>query len=163
MKKLTCLLLAACMIVISGGCGSPGRSATDDTFDVNVCVASEPDSIDPALNTNAGSAVMLQHICEGLIKWADDGNGNAVLAPGMAKSWDVSPDGLTYTFHIRKNAQWSDGKPVTAYDFEYGWRRLIDPSTASDNSSLLNCVTNAGEITMGQKAPSELAAKALNE
>ena len=163
MKKLTCLLLPAFMIVVSGGCAGPGRSVPADTFDISVCVASEPDSMDPAFSAEVGSAVLIQHTFEGLLRWSDDGDGNAVLTPGMAKSWDVSPDGLTYTFHIRENAKWSDGKPVTAYDFEYGWRRLIDPSTASDQSRLLDCVTNANEITMGQKAPSDLAAEATSD
>ena len=52
--------------------------------------------------------------------------------PGIAEKWDVSEDGKTYTFHLRKDAKWSDGSPVTAKDFEYSWRRICDPDFASE-------------------------------
>ena len=76
---------------------------------------------------------------------------------------DVSDDSLTYTFHIRKGALWSDGEAVTAYDFEYAWRRLVDPETGAEYSYILDCVKNAAEISKGQMSPSRLAAYALDD
>src|SRR5262245_66062251 len=53
-------------------------------------------------------------------------------APGVAESWDISPDGKTYTFRLRNDARWSDGRPVTAQDFVYSWKRLLEPKLASE-------------------------------
>src|SRR5699024_7014050 len=88
----------------------------DGVYDINI--ASEPESIDPQLNTSVDGAIMVSHLFESLIRWDDDGEGNAVLKPGIAESWDVSEDGLKWTFHLR-DAKWSDGKPITANDFVY--------------------------------------------
>ena len=163
MKRLLCVLLVFCMVLTLAACGGSDKEAAEgDGMEVSVCFASEPTSIDPALNTTIDGAIMLQHAFEGLLKWVDDGNGAAVLAPGMAESWDVSPDGLVYTFHLRKDALWSDGEPVTAHDFEYAWKRLIDPATGAPYSYMLDCVANAGAIMTGEKPSSELAAKALD-
>lgn len=96
-------------------------AAASDTFDLSVCFASEPQTIDPALNSAVDGAVMLQHFFEGLMKWADGGNpatdkGNmnyAKLVNGQASSYEkvVNADGtVTYTFKLRPDAKWSDGK-----------------------------------------------------
>jgi oligopeptide transport system substrate-binding protein len=165
MRKLLVLLLAFSMVFSLAACGG-GDSGGEETaaLDIAVCLASEPSTIDPALNSSVDGAVMIQHAFEGLIKWVDDGDGNAQLAPGMAESWDVSDDGLVYTFHIREGALWSDGEPVTAYDFEYAWQRLVNPETAADYSYMLDCVLNVAEILYdGTMDPSEIAAVALDE
>ena len=139
MKRLFALLLAFCMVFTLAACGGGGEEPGGEaTLDISVCFASEPSTIDPALNTAVDGAIMLQHTFEGLIKWVDDGEGNATLAPGMAESWDVSEDGTVYTFHLREDALWSDGEPVTAYDFEYAWKRVVDPETAADYSYMLD-------------------------
>lgn len=145
MKKILALVMCFCMIFGLAACG--GGSDDSTTVDINVCFASEPQTIDPALNSAVDGAIMLQHAFEGLIKWVDDGNGNATLAPGMAESWDVSDDMLTYTFHMREGAVWSDGEPVTAYDFEYAWNRLADPTTAADYSYMLDPVAGYDSTT----------------
>ncbi|MDD4583209.1 MAG: peptide ABC transporter substrate-binding protein, partial [Eubacteriales bacterium] len=164
MKKFLVLLLAFSMVFTLAACGGgEGNGEDADTLDLAVCIASEPSTIDPALNSAVDGAIMLQHSFEGLIKWVDDGEGNATLAPGMAESWDISDDGLVYTFHLREGALWSDGEPVTAYDFEYAWKRLVDPATVADYSYMLDCVLNANEILAEEKAPDELAAVALDE
>ena len=81
-----------------------------------------------------------------------DWDGKTAL-PLLAKSWTISPDGKTYTFKMRKGALWSDGSPVTADDFVYSWRRLVDPATASEYAYMLAPVTNAEDITAGKKKP----------
>jgi len=167
MKRLFALLLAFCMVFALAACGGGGEEPDGEaTLDLSVCFASEPSTIDPALNTAVDGAIMLQHTFEGLIKWVDDGEGNATLAPGMAESWDVSEDGTVYTFHLREDALWSDGEPVTAYDFEYAWKRVVDPETAADYSYMLDCVKNGPEIIYddnGTMSPDDLAAVALDE
>ncbi|MBQ9972374.1 MAG: peptide ABC transporter substrate-binding protein [Firmicutes bacterium] len=139
MKKILALVMCFLMIFSLAACGG-GGSDDSATVDINVCFASEPQTIDPALNSAVDGAIMLQHAFEGLVKWVDDGNGNAILAPGMAESWDISEDGLVYTFHMREGAVWSDGQPVTANDFEYSWARLIAPETAADYSYMIDPV-----------------------
>lgn len=111
---------------------------------MDICMASEPKSIDPAINTSVDGAVLIQHAFEGLIKWVNDGTGKAKNAPGMAESWDVSEDKLTWTFHLR-DAKWSDGVPVRAQDFEFAWRRLVDKSTGADYEYMLDMVKGYGD------------------
>lgn len=164
MKKTLILLLTFGMIFALTACsGRISESVDAETQDIVICLASEPDTMDPTMNIAADSAIMLLHAFEGLVKWVDDGNGNSKLAPGIAESWDVSDDGLIYTFHLRDDAVWSDGEPVTAYDFEYAWRRLVDPLTGAYYSYLANCILNAAEISERKRDPSELAAAALDD
>lgn len=107
---------------------------------MDVCHASEPESIDPATNTAVDGAIMIEHAFEGLVKWVDDGQGVAKLAPGVAESWDVSEDELEWTFHLREDAKWNDGKPVTAQDFKFSWDRLVNPETGADYEYMLDMV-----------------------
>ena len=155
MKKFLVVLLALCMVFSFAACGGNtdnGGAASGDGI-VDVCLASEPQSIDPALNSAVDGAIMIQHAFEGLIKWVNDGEGNAVLAPGMAESWDV--DGTTWTFHIRENATWSDGQPVTANDFVYSWNRLVNPETAADYEYMVDMVKGYDEHNLAISAPDD--------
>ncbi len=190
-KKLLALLLALVMVFALVACTGtknpdPTQAATDpanptdvveptaapaEALDLRVCIASEPQSIDPALNSAVDGAIMIQHTHEGLMKWVDSGTAYndsvnaAELAPGMAESYDrvENEDGtVTYTFHLR-DAQWSDGKPVTAQDFVYSWQRLVTPETAADYNYMIDCVVNANEIMNGEKDPSELAVAAPDD
>ena len=85
--------------------------------------------------------------------------------PGVATSYDVSDDKLTYTFHLRDNAKWSDGKPVTAGDFVYAWRRLADPETASPYQWFISIMSlaNGDEVMAGDKPVEELGVKAIDD
>ncbi|SHK22728.1 oligopeptide transport system substrate-binding protein [Hathewaya proteolytica DSM 3090] len=101
------------------------------------------------------------YIYEGLVRNSKNEQGVDAPKPGVAEKWDVSEDGLTYTFHIRDNAKWADGKPVTANDFLYSWRRLVDPKgDCAKNGGLLNgIVKNATAIQKGEMKPEELGVK----
>src|SRR6185369_16116155 len=79
--------------------------------------------------------------------------------PGIAERWESSADGLTWTFHLRK-AGWSDKKPVTAQDFVFAWRRLLEPKTAARGAQLLWVIKNARAITAGQKPAAALGVTA---
>lgn len=153
MKKLFALIMTLCLVLSLAACGG-GEAATGGDGVVDVCFASEPATIDPALNSAVDGAIMLQHAFEGLVKWVNDGEGNAVLAPGMAESWDVSEDGLTWTFHIRE-AVWSDGEPVKSTDFEYAWKRLIAPETAADYAYMVDMVAGYDEGNLQISCPDE--------
>ncbi len=162
-KKLLALLLTVIMLVgIMAACApkapvetpeeptSPAE--THETFDLSVCLAAEPNSIDPAINSAVDGAIMIQHFFEGLFKWVDDGKGNAILADGQATVEDkvANEDGtVTYTFKIREDAKWSDGTPVTANDFVYSWQRLADPTTTADYCYMIDMVCGYDEVQVG--------------
>ncbi|WAM34531.1 peptide ABC transporter substrate-binding protein [Caldicellulosiruptor morganii] len=120
----------------------------------------EPRYLDPALNNAADGANIIINVFEGLTK-VDVKSKKTV--PGMAEKWTVSKDGLTYTFYLRKNAKWSDGKPVTAYDFEYAWKRALDPKTASEYAYQLFYIKNGRKFNEGKAKASDVGVKALNE
>jgi oligopeptide transport system substrate-binding protein len=106
----------------------------------------EPLSLDPAHIDGTWEVTIVDQLIVGLTD--RDANGKPV--PGMATSWDVSPDKLTWTFHLR-DAKWSDGAPVTADDFVYGIRRVLDPKTASYSAfTLLPFLKNAAEVNSGK-------------
>lgn len=111
--------------------------------------------MDPALSSTVDGANMLSELFEGLIRNVDDGKGNAVPGPGIAEKWDISSDGLTWTFHLRDNAVWSDGKPVTAKDFVYSWNRLVNPKTAADYAYILGMVATKPDKTLQIAAPDD--------
>jgi len=151
-----CLVFILSAVIIFGtlsGCGSKsGSAASSSPFDLAVCLATEPGTIDPTLNSALDSGTMLQHFFEGLMKWTDDGKGNATLTFGQAKSMDktINSDGtVTYTFKLRSDAKWSDGKPVTSGDFVYSWQRLADHATGASYSYQIDMVKGYDAIANG--------------
>ena len=154
MKHLTLLLLSVLMIV-SISCG--GNKADEGAIYINV--GPEPKTIDPALNSTVDGSIYIQHAFEGLATRDKDNK----IIPGVAESWDISEDGLTYTFHIRENAKWSDGKKITAEDFVYSWQRAVDPITASEYAYQFEPVLNAMDINSGKKPVTDLGIKAIDE
>ena len=145
-RKLCAIMLAAAMTVSLAACGGSGStgggaggasSGEASANSVDVQVGPTPETIDPALNSAVDGANMILHAFEGLLKF-DENND---IVPGLAESYDVSDDGLTYTFHLRDGLKWSDGSDLTAADFEYSWKRVADPNTAAPYGyDLLNMV-----------------------
>ena len=183
-KKFLALALASVMAVSVAACGS--SSSTNDTsaadssttteaadttasadgYNLAVCLASEPMTIDPALNSAVDGAIMANHMFEGLVKWVDNGNGEAELAPGQAESWEktVTDDGtVTYAIKMRDGIKWSDGKDVTAGDFEYSWKRLADPATAADYCYMIDMVQGYAEVADGSADKDTLGIKAVDD
>ncbi|MEN9824273.1 MAG: hypothetical protein RI953_18 [Pseudomonadota bacterium] len=121
----------------------------------------EPPSMDPNKGVDSVSYFWLGHLFEGLM--TTDKNGNIV--PGTASHVAVSDGGKTYTFTIRPNAKWHDGKKVTAKDFEYAFQRLVDPNFASEYSfiAVTAQILNANEVIKKTKPLSELGVKATND
>lgn len=143
MKKVISLALAAMMVAgLVSGCKSSTSGTGSNLTPIKVCVGSEPKSLDPAINQAVDGAIYLAEAFEGLTK--TDKNNKTVA--GIAKSWDISKDGLTYTFHLRTDAKWSDGKAITSGDFVYAWQRAVNPQTASAYAYQLYYIKNAEAI-----------------
>ncbi len=119
----------------------------------------EPETLDPQIARSDSSGALIRDLFEGLTRLSPDGK---VIA-GAASSWDVSADGKTYLFHLRPAARWSNGDPLTAADFVFSLRRLVDPETAAAFAFFLSPVVNASEIIGGDKAVEELGVSALDE
>jgi oligopeptide transport system substrate-binding protein len=119
----------------------------------------EPQTLDPHLAQGVPTANILRDLFEGLATTAPDGR----IVPGAAVHWDISRDGLTYTFYLDPAASWSNGEPVTAEDFVWSWRRVVDPKTSAGYGRMLAPVVNAQAIFAGKLPPEELGVTALNE
>ena len=193
MKKLLALILALAMVLSLAACGSSSSSddssssSSDDTSttettddasatttgtEISACIASEPETLDPTLVSSVDGNTYVQHMFEGLMKYvttdslAGDDEDCVLLEVdyGQAESYEVSDDGLTYTFYLRDDIYWSNGDEVTAYDFVYSWQRLVDTATAADYGYLLDgIVVNATEIQSGELDASELGVEALDD
>lgn len=105
---------------------------------------------------------VLVNVMEPLTRLEEDENQNTKLVPAGAEEWEVSEDGLVWTFKLREN-YWSDGEKVTAQDYEYGIKRSADPNTASPFSFLLTPIKNAEKVIAGELPVDELGVKALDE
>jgi oligopeptide transport system substrate-binding protein len=120
----------------------------------------EPEHIDPGLVYDWTSGSMTLQLFEGLAVH-DPQNGRPVQ--GVAVRWDRSADNRVYRFYLRPNARWSDGKPVTAHDFEYSWKRVVNPKTASKGAGNLYLIKNAERFHKGRAAEAEVGVKALDD
>ena len=145
-----CSMAAAWALTACGG----GGPRADLVF-IN---GAEPETLDPAIITGQPEGRVVNALFEGLCAFDKHGRPQ----PGVARSWDISPDGRTYTFHLREDARWSDGSPLTARDFVDSWRRTLTPETGSQYSYMLDPILNArafaeGRVTdfseVGVKAP----------
>ncbi len=110
---------------------------------------SEPSDLDPQLITQINDAQIVLGLMEGLTAM-DPKDAHPV--PGVAERWENSPDKLTWTFHLRADARWSNGEPVTAGDFAYAYRRMLSPAFASEYASLLYCLRGAEDFNTGKSA-----------
>lgn len=127
-------------------------------------MTSDAVTMDPVYSTTIPDQKAQALIYEGLTKRALDAEGNLILIPGAAASWDVSEDKTVYTFHLQPEAKWSDGTPVTANDFVYSWQRAFDPKIAGPSSwQLQTMVKNADPIMKGEKPLTDLGVKAVDD
>src|SRR5579871_3868903 len=150
-------LLAILLLLLLTSC----RTATINHFNPHVFrmnLGAEPPSLDPARISDLYSANVELNLMQGLTRFDQSSHAE----PAIASHWEISPDKLTYTFHLRPDARWSDGKPVTSHDFLYAWQRALNPATGSDYAFFLFTIKNAkayydGHITqfnqVGVSAP----------
>ncbi len=162
-KRVLAAFLSMAMVAgLATGCGTPGGGKSDgDSADGKVfryAVNTLPTTLDPTKGQSIGDNEIQHAITEGLTR-----NTAGDVKPGIAESWDESEDGLTYTFHLRKDAKWSDGEPITAADFEYSWKRLVNPETASPYAFIGDCLKNGQAIEQGKMDVEELGVKAVDD
>lgn len=139
-RRLAALLLAVAL------CGGPGCERASDRADLVFINGAEPETLDPALITGQPEGRLANALLEGLTAF----NAAGEPEPGVAERWEVSPDGRTYTFHLREDARWSNGDPVTAGDFVESWRRTLSPATASEYAYQLHYLKNARDFNEGK-------------
>ena len=147
------LSLAACTgtetTSSNSGAGGNGGSSTGAS-EISVSIASEPDTIDPALNSAVDGATLIAHLFSGLTKWAQDDKGNLEIVPDAAKELVEgveNEDGtVTYTYTLRDGLKWSDGKDVTAGDFEFAWQRAASTALAADYGYMFEVVDGYSDI-----------------
>lgn len=152
-KKMLALALVVAMLATSLiGCGGSEEDTTAGaetgvaTKDLVVEIGPDPETIDPALNSASDGGNMILHLFEGLLTISKDEQ----LQPGVAETWEVSEDGLTWTFHLREGLKWSDGTAMTANDFVYSWKRVCDPALAAPYAeTVLNMVKGYDEAIAG--------------
>ncbi|KAF6510928.1 Oligopeptide ABC transporter periplasmic oligopeptide-binding protein OppA [Geobacillus stearothermophilus] len=126
---------------------------------LNLLESQEIPSLDSALATDAVSFIVLNNVMEGLYRLGKDNKP----VPGIAESYEVSQDGKTYTFKLRQDAKWSNGDPVTAHDFEFAWKRVLDPKTKSEYAYIMYDIKNAEEANTGKVPLDQVGVKALDD
>lgn len=154
LKRSLCILLSAAVAIgLLNGCGR-GLDRADLVY-IN---GAEPEPIDPARSTAQATGRVVYALLEGLT--AFDAHGKP--QPGVAERWEISPDGLTYTFHLRPNVVWSNGDPVTAEDFLYSWKRILLPETGAEYSYQLYYVRGARDFNERKAEFSQVGVKILD-
>lgn len=176
MNAIVAIAMASVMTVGLVGCGSSTTetvsqssqpattegAAQDSGAALNVMLETPVESLDPQQATDGTSFEVIADYTDGLMQM--DADGQAVYA--IAESYDLSEDGLEYTFHLREDANWSNGTPVTAADFVFAWQRAVDPEVASEYSYMLSDIgqiKNAEEIIAGNLDKSELGVTAVDD
>ena len=119
----------------------------------------EPPTIDPGLAEDNVAVEVVAQLFEGLVAFDEQGRVSGL----GAERWEISPDGLTYTFALRAGAAWSDGRPVTANDYAWAWQRAVNPRTASPYASSLYAIKNGRAIGEGRLPPEQLGAQARDD
>lgn len=179
MKKFLFLLFAVLTVVVLAACtandDTDGEDPTEnvdepdgddngETADADGKVlylnnGTEPTSLDPSIGFDAVSWDPLNNLMEGLTRLDNDHRAG----PGTAETWDISDDGLTYTFHLREDAKWSNGDPVVAEDFVYAWKYMLDPETGSPAAFLGYFIEGAEAYNSGEGSADDVKVTAKDE
>ena len=160
-KKLISLVLVAAMAFGMVACGNSNSDSADKgsaVKELKVQVGPNPETLDPALNSAVDGGNVILHAFEGLLTTDEEGHYQA----GQAETWEVSDDGLTWTFHLRDGLKWSDGSDFTANDFVYSWKRVCNPDVAAPYAeTVLGMVKGYDEAMAGD--PDALAVSAPDD
>lgn len=151
MKRI--LLLLSLVIILIVSCGG---SKNGNTLTLNLAI--EPSSIDPQLTTDLAGGTVDDLIMEGLAR--KDNTGKSI--PGLAERWEVSENGLKWTFYLRE-AKWSNGDEITANDFKVGWLRALNPETAAENAYLMYMIKGAEEYNSGKGKAENVGINVVDE
>lgn len=148
-RPVAALLAAVLLLGLLSGCHR------ENGVSFRVAMGSVPATLDPALAATDEEKTVVSHLFENLMKLQSDGNGGTTAVNGVARSYqcDTTAEGQeTYTFKLRSSAAWSDGTKVTAQDFVYAWKRLVDPATGSKNARILDMVAGYSAARTGEDA-----------
>ncbi len=165
---MLCLLL---IITCFSACGEKKGSEAALVYPID----SDPEYLDPQIISHSGAKNVIANCFEGLVAL----NENGEIAPGCAESWTVSPDGLSYTFNLRKDCKWrvsiyaspllgldssqTNSRPVTAYDFDFGITRALLPETKSPGAASLLAIKNAADVNSGKLSEKHLGVRAIDD
>lgn len=152
---LMMLLSWASSFTATGSVSTDAVDATSKTL--TLFLREEPPQLNSSKSTDTVSGMVLGHVMEGLLRYDENNH----LAPGVAERWEITESGAT--FYLREDARWSDGEPVTADDFVFGWQVALDPATASEYSFILYPVKNAEAINTGKMPLESLGARAVDD
>ncbi len=139
--------------------GSQEPARAEDPPGILRFAVDEPASLDPGLAGDDVAIFLVGQLFEGLLE-IDEASG---IVPALADRWDVSPDGRRYTFTLRKGRRWSDGRPLTAGDFEFAWKRNLALGAQSPAALLLNSLENAQPVAAGKREAAQLGVKAVDD
>lgn len=157
-KKILLMLLAASLLLASSlslsGCG--GKTAPKH---LRYSIGAEPETLDPRKSTGIPESTVQAQLFEGLT--TIDAKNNPL--PAMAERWEVSADGMKYKFFLRPGIKWSNGDPVTAYDFEYAWKTTLSPELGAKYSYQLYYVKNGEAYNKGLTTADKVGVKALDD
>ncbi|MGL4392215.1 MAG: peptide ABC transporter substrate-binding protein [Fusobacteriaceae bacterium] len=157
MKKFLVVVTSFLLLVLFVvGCGKSGSGSAQR---VTLNIGGDPKTIDPQKNTTVEGTDITVAVFEGL--YSGSKNGNPV--PAVAESVKISKDGKVYTFKLRKDAKWSDGKPVTAQDFEYTFKRGADPATMAEYAYQFFYIKNAEKFNQGKASRDDVGVKSLDD
>jgi len=169
MKKSLVIVLAMLMVLSMAlsACGTkaPAGTPSGDTTQkaepkiLRTNNSSEPGTLDPALAQGTHESWVLDHVFEGLTKKDPSGK----IVPGMAKEYKLADDDVTYTFTLRDDIKWSNGDPVTAQDFEYAWKRALDPALAADYAFQLYYLKGGEAYNSGTGKVEDVGVKAIDD
>ena len=132
------------MLAVVAACGGADKVAGPPNT-LQRGISSDPETLDQHKSRSIQAADVIRDLGEGLVGYSATGE----LIPAAAQSWEISEDGLKYTFHLRDGLRWSNGEVLTASHFVAGMRRLVDPSTAAFYAEMLGDLENAAAITSG--------------
>ncbi|WP_110707791.1 peptide ABC transporter substrate-binding protein [Salinicola sp. CR57] len=145
------------LLATLGGITLTAFAIPAQAFSVNIANGAEPGTLDPQKTSGTWETRITRALFEGLVTYAKDGS----LVPGLADRWEVGDDGKTYTFHLR-DAEWSDGEPITAEDAVFALRRVLDPAIANQNANLYYPIVNARAINAGDESADALGVEAVD-
>ncbi|WP_195926880.1 peptide ABC transporter substrate-binding protein [Sarcina ventriculi] len=159
-KILAMTLLTALVGSTFLGCGSTENTVSSGNVEQKIVynIDANPKTIDPQLNSAVDGSKVIRNTFEGLMREIENGE----VENGIAEGYEVSEDGLVYTFHIRDNAKWSDGEDVTAKDFEYAWKRALNPNTAAEYAYQLFYIKNGEAYNKGEASADDVGIKVVD-
>lgn len=172
LRKFSAALLAVAMVGSLAACGSKNSSSSsassssavklDADQTLTIDLRAEPSTMDPNKCSDFYGITVLMNTMENLTRLEENKDGTNTVKPAGAKSWETNADGTVWTFHLRGN-KWSDGKAVTAQDYEYGIKRVLDPKVGSQLSYMLTPIKNAEKVNSGKLPLDQLGVKATDD